>query len=238
MGIVITVGMEKGGPGKTTIATNLAVTCVIAGMRVLLVDADKQRTTATWAEGRRDKGIEPPITCVEKTGKCGRDIAELAENYDVVIVDAGGHDSIELRQAFAVADLCIMPLRPCQPDVWTLPAMIKLLDEIEERTGTRPQVRILINGKEAPKKVRGEYRETKDTRDTVDLIDKSFGGSMPVLKSMVSYRPAFWRAFPEGMSVIEMPKTARAESAKEEISNVFSEIFNVELASVDQSAAA
>lgn len=238
MSRIITIGMKKGGPGKTTIATNIAAMCVTAGMRTLLVDTDGQRTAASWAGSRREQGVEPPITCVEKTGKCGRDIAELADNYDVVIVDAGGHDSIELRQAFAVADLCIMPLRPCQPDVWTLPDMIELINEIEEKSGTRPRASVLINGKEAPRKVRGGYRETQDTRDTVDSIRETFGDAVPVLGSMVSYRPAFWRAFPAGMSVVELPDSARAESAKEELMNLFKEIFDVEYSTVDQRRAA
>lgn len=236
--MIITIGMEKGGPGKTTIATNLAAMCVSAGIKTLLVDTDPQGTATLWAEARRAQGVEPAVTSVQKTGKCGRDIVDLAESYQVVIADAGGNDSIELRQCFGVADRCIMPLRPSQFDVWTMSRMRDLVFDIEERTGSRPHASILINCKEPSRKVKGGFRETKDTLDTVKSLKDSFVDVFSVLESMVTYRPAFWRAAPAGMSVTELPAAARAGKAAEEMHNLFKEIFDVDYATVNQRAAA
>ena len=55
---VIVVGSQKGGVGKTTIATNLAAWLVKQGSDVLLVDADDQGSTAdftAWRENNLEK---------------------------------------------------------------------------------------------------------------------------------------------------------------------------------------
>ena len=44
--MVILIGSEKGGVGKSTISTNLAVALVLGGSDIVLVDADRQSTDA------------------------------------------------------------------------------------------------------------------------------------------------------------------------------------------------
>jgi chromosome partitioning protein len=43
--MIILIGGEKGGTGKTTVATNLSACLASAGRDVLLVDADRQGTS-------------------------------------------------------------------------------------------------------------------------------------------------------------------------------------------------
>jgi chromosome partitioning protein len=47
--MIIGVLNRKGGVGKTTIAINVAATLAVAGVRVLLVDADPQASALSWA---------------------------------------------------------------------------------------------------------------------------------------------------------------------------------------------
>ena len=53
--MIILVGGEKGGTGKTTIATNLAARLKDPGADVLLVDTDKQGSASSWAAMREEQ---------------------------------------------------------------------------------------------------------------------------------------------------------------------------------------
>jgi chromosome partitioning protein len=59
--MIITVGGEKGGAGKTTIAVHLAALCVAEGIDTLLVDADEQQTANRWSMRRAELHPEAPL---------------------------------------------------------------------------------------------------------------------------------------------------------------------------------
>ena len=68
--MIILVGGEKGGPGKSTIAQNLAAYFVIErSLDVVLVDADAQATTADWVDERNENEQLPTINCIQKQGR-------------------------------------------------------------------------------------------------------------------------------------------------------------------------
>lgn len=46
--MIVLIGGEKGGTGKSTIATNLATIHALAGKDVLLLDTDSQASATFW----------------------------------------------------------------------------------------------------------------------------------------------------------------------------------------------
>src|SRR5258708_35214606 len=52
-GLVITIAQRKGGAGKTTLATQLAVAWARCGARVAALDIDPQGSFSAWVELRR-----------------------------------------------------------------------------------------------------------------------------------------------------------------------------------------
>ena len=50
--MIIAVVSQKGGTGKTTVATNLAACYAAQGCEVMLVDADPQHSTLDWKADR------------------------------------------------------------------------------------------------------------------------------------------------------------------------------------------
>ena len=96
----ILFGGEKGGVGKSTTAVNIAIMASLMGQDTLFVDTDKQRSTSKFFERRNERGLIPKIPCVHIMGKyLHSEIENLASKYAVVIIDAGGRDSVELRSA-------------------------------------------------------------------------------------------------------------------------------------------
>jgi chromosome partitioning protein len=127
--MIILIGSQKGGPGKTTIAVNLAVEFARQGKDVCLVDADPQRSTARWHSDREEQGHEPAIACVEKLGSVHQTLQDLATRYDVVVVDVAGKDSKEMRTGMTAADKFLVVVRPSQLDLDTLPHMSEVIEQ-------------------------------------------------------------------------------------------------------------
>jgi len=101
--MILLLGGEKGGTGKSTLATNLAVWLAHKGRDVILVDTDCQRTSSHFVDRRNELGTLPRIHCAEKYGNVFDTVKDLATRYEYVLVDAGGRDSEELRTAMVVA---------------------------------------------------------------------------------------------------------------------------------------
>ncbi|WDD98947.1 MULTISPECIES: AAA family ATPase [Thalassomonas] len=126
--MMILVGGEKGGSGKSCLAQNLAV--FFAREKdaiVLMVDCDPQRTTSDWIQARNTDPTLPAINCIQLYGKIRNDLLSLNQHYDHVIVDCGGQDNLALRAAMSVADHVIIPLRPKRRDLKTVAHMEDML---------------------------------------------------------------------------------------------------------------
>ena len=126
--MMILVGGEKGGSGKSCLAQNLAVYFAKNKKAiVLMVDCDPQRTTSDWIQARNSDPSLPAINCIQLYGKIRNDLLSLVQHYDYVIVDCGGQDNLALRAAMSVADHVIIPLRPKRRDLKTVPHMEDML---------------------------------------------------------------------------------------------------------------
>lgn len=117
--MIVLIGGEKGGTGKSTLATNLAVWLAHSRRDVLLLDADRQGTSANWVSERTEHPELPVVHCVQRYGNIFKAVKDLAERYDDIIIDAGGRDSEELRSAMVAADKLYSPVRASQSDLWT-----------------------------------------------------------------------------------------------------------------------
>lgn len=128
--MILLIGSEKGGTGKTTLVTNLAALLVHSGRDTLLVDTDQQGSASYWAATRDEHPDLPRVACVQKAGKgLARELQDLSTRYDEVLVDAGGRDSAELRASMVVADRLVIPIQASQFDMWTLEQMDRLVEQ-------------------------------------------------------------------------------------------------------------
>lgn len=217
--MILLIGVEKGGTGKSTVAVNLAAMRAADGKDVLLVDTDQQESATIWASARSENAIEPIVTCVSLRGKVGFDLTKLSDKYDTVIVDAGGRDSVELRQAMAVCDVMVMPFRPSQFDTWSLDKMAQLLKDIEEKIGQKVRAYALLNAVSSNPNVKEAEEMRKVLAEYVD--------DFPTLNAALADRIAFRRAARDGLCVTELKKEFYDAKASVEMEKLYKEIFNV-----------
>jgi len=125
--MILLFGGEKGGTGKSTLATNVAVWLARRGRDTLIIDTDRQMTASSWADRRNARVPAARVHCAEKHGNVFHALRDAAKRYDEVIVDAGGRDSEELRTALVAAHVVYVPLRASQPDLETSVHMNELV---------------------------------------------------------------------------------------------------------------
>lgn len=123
---IILVGSQKGGVGKTTISVNLASLMATKGKDICLVDADVQGSSSEWAAERETKDAVKSITCVTLQGDIKKSLLDLNKRFEIIIVDAVGRDSKELRSAMMVANVFVSPFKPSQIDLNTIPKVIEI----------------------------------------------------------------------------------------------------------------
>jgi chromosome partitioning protein len=124
---VITVANQKGGVGKTTIATNLAAMYAVKGYKTLLIDTDKQSSSMTFRASRPED--RPKINAVQITKPTvHKDVSSF--NADYVIIDAGGRDNAVYRSAIFASDILIIPIGASPYDIWSTEDTFQLYKEI------------------------------------------------------------------------------------------------------------
>lgn len=128
--MIVVCGGIKGGTGKTTIATNLAAFNSYEGKKVLLVDADEQKSASCWIRVREEQEITTPWVTIQLSGSSLRNqILKMSNDYDNIFIDVGGRDTISLRAALTTADIFITPFQPRSYDIWTLGELKTLINE-------------------------------------------------------------------------------------------------------------
>jgi len=215
--MIIVVGGIKGGSGKSTLATNLTVIRALEGKRVLLVDADEQRSASDWAEHRENLGITTPWVTVQLLGAAVRSqLLKMANDYDDVIVDTGGRDTTSQRSALTVADIFLAPFQPRSLDVWTVGKVISLLAEIKT-VNPKLKAYAVINRAD-PQGV--------DNQDAADILKESEG--ITYLPTSIGQRKAFANAAAEGLGIVELK--AQDKKALAEIKQLCDALFNTQKA--------
>lgn len=220
MGILL-VGGEKGGTGKSTIAVNLAAMLARAGKDVILVDTDSQPSSSMWAAVRDDyhRSQVPRVACVQRTGKISKQLVDLAERYEEVVVDAGGRESVELRHSISIASKIVFPVRPGQFDSWTLGRLDQVMGHLN-RGGFELIGHLVISCASTNLAI----QEAEETKEFIQSEEYEYLRlSDAIIRERISYR----KAIREGLSVVEWkdPKTRkRDEKAVEEITMLYKEV--------------
>ncbi|HEY9640084.1 MAG TPA: AAA family ATPase [Coleofasciculaceae cyanobacterium] len=196
--MILVCGGIKGGVGKTTLATNLAVMRSAAGKDVLLVDADDQGTASDFTAVRTETlaGQGAGYTSIKLHGGAVRtEVMKLAPKYDDVVIDVGGRDTAGQRAALSVATVYVIPFLPGSFDVWTLDSVAALVAEARPFNPNLKAI-CIINRADAQGKDNIEAGAIAQEIEGLDYFDAPLGN-----------RKAFRSAAAQGLSVTEVKPT-------------------------------
>lgn len=190
---VIAIIGQKGGTGKTTMTTGLAVASELAGFKTAILDLDPQTNAANWKDRRE---AESPAVASIQPGRLRQNLKTLEEagaNY--VFIDTPGKSDTAAVEAARVADLVLIPVRPQIFDLETLSAVRDAL-----RIAGSPTAFVVLNGI-LPS-------ATRSPNEQREVIANAF--SVPVCIVHLSHRAAFAEAPSSGKAPQEIEPSGKA----------------------------
>lgn len=184
---VIAVLNQKGGAGKTTIATHLARALQLSGADVLLIDSDPQGSARDWSAVRDDN----PITVVGiDRPTIERDLKSLARK-DYVIIDGAPQASNLAVSAIKAADFILIPVQPSPYDIWAASDLVDLVRQRIDMTDGKLQAAFVIS------------RAIKGTKISGEVGGALEGYGLPVLEARVTQRVLYPSSAANGTTVLD-----------------------------------
>lgn len=186
---------RKGGTGKTTIATNLAIAAEKAGHTTALIDLDPQSSAAKWGDNR--EGDTPAV--ISTHSERLPNILKLAEENGAtfVILDTAPHTEASALDAARSADIAIIP---CKPALIDLQAIGSTVDVIRL---TEVPARIVFNS------VPSRGNLTEQAREALGIYD------IPCAPCELGHRIAFVHAYNAGLAAQEFEPSSKASKEVE-----------------------
>lgn len=184
---VIAVLNQKGGSGKTTIATHLARALQIDGADVLLVDSDPQGSARDWAAVREDQ----PLTVVGiDRPTIERDLKNIARK-DFVVIDGAPQAADLAISAIKAADIVLIPVQPSPYDIWAASDLVDLVKQRIEVTDGRLQAAFVVS------------RAIKGTRIGAEVTEALNGYGLPILQARITQRVSYPGTAAVGVTVLD-----------------------------------
>ncbi|HDF7255831.1 TPA: AAA family ATPase [Enterobacter hormaechei] len=184
---VIAVLNQKGGSGKTTIATHLARALQLDGADVLLVDSDPQGSARDWAAVREDQ----PLTVVGiDRPTIDRDVKAIGRR-DFVVIDGAPQAADLAVSAIKAADFVLIPVQPSPYDIWATADLVELVKQRIEVTDGKLQAAFVVS------------RAIKGTRIGGEVAEALAGYELPILESRITQRVSYPGTAAAGTTVLE-----------------------------------
>ena len=203
---VIAIVNQKGGTGKTTLSSNLAVAFSKTG-RVLLLDADAQGSSQDWADSQGQARCNLDVLAADPA-RLLQDVRRLRTEYDWVIIDGPAGISRVTADAVRAADMVIIPAKPSPFDVWAASTIVAAVKARQATSRGLPKAAFVITMAKA-RTLLGRQ---------IEAALEEYG--LPVLESRTTERVSYPQMAIEGRSVLD----GRDTTAREEILALKAEI--------------
>lgn len=202
--MIISVINQKGGAGKTTLATNLAVGIAIRGASVVIADSDPQGSARDWAAAAESSSVA--VVGLDRAAGLSAGVAALAKAHDVVVID--GAPSVDALAAEAIknSDVVLIPVQPSPYDIWAAATVVEMIKTRQSLTG-KPFAAFVIS-RAIPNTILG--------REVADALAEH---ELPVWTG-TTQRQAYPKAAARGQSVFDTQDAAAIAEINAVLDNV------------------
>lgn len=204
---IISVLNEKGGTGKSTVATNLATALHRQGQRVVLLDCDPQGTARDWRDASPEGADLPPVLGVDRPQMLASSLNGI--NAEIAIIDSPAKAESMSAAIVRVSHVALLVIQPSGADLWASGAAVKLI-EAKRDMGGEINAAFLVNRTSGATKLSKLVKSGEwNTYEGIDKLDASIGN-----------RAVFATAMTDGLSVMDYADA----KAKEEIQVIIQEL--------------
>ncbi len=180
---------SKGGCGKSTLSTNVAVFFARGGHQVCIADYDPQRSSLDWLAQR--PGDLPPISGVPAYEEGLRNVPRSTE---VLVIDAPARvHGLELNELVRRAETIIIPVLPSSVDMKACAHFMAELLEIGKVSRKQARLGLIAN------RVREHTLIYEELDQYLSKLKVPYLGCLREAQNYV-------RAYARGMGVLELPE--------------------------------
>jgi chromosome partitioning protein len=213
MAWVVGIIQNKGGAGRSTLATNLAAHFSMQHPTTL-IDCDlPQGTSSSWYALRQKESSAQNLLLAKAQSHVEliQRAKEHAEKSKYLIIDGPPRIAEMTRAIMIISHLCLIPLGASAAEIWSTADLLQTLAEARKYKAN-------IDARLVWTRFRAQTREAQSLKDAVQT-----GLPLDALEARLAYRVAFSEALARGLSVEECPDG----NAREELLELTREVQRI-----------